>query len=252
MNAKALRRAALTLSGMFGPALVSVVGGCGSTAAETSDDVSAVSSAGEVSSPATGARSDAAEELVAGGMDSGDSLRDPQPWWNESPTGPVSTTLGDFVVGVRSEPAVYHSFQEAHPGARESLTVTYQLRTADRRVVWFELEYGGEGVRSFQLQDDGFLSLRRDDRELLARSGAVTIEPVGTDAIKISFDKVTVAPEDDPGSPELIGSGVVEGPLRRICRRADDVLTAELNGVKPLTPPPVHDEAWINRFCSGS
>jgi len=184
-------------------------------------------------------------------MDSGGSFDEPS--WNESPNGDVSTTLGEFVVGVRSASAIYHRFQEARPGAREYLSVLHTLRTRDRKAFTFEFEYA-EGVNSFAFQDRGHFSINRDGEVLVGHSGTVTIEPIGSDAIKVSFDQLTVRPdragEDGPWTPEFIGSGVVEGPLRRICSRASDAVYAD-NYVPP-TPAPVHDAAWISQFCGGA
>ena len=182
-------------------------------------------------------------------MDSGGSFDAPS--WNESPNGDVTSTLGDYVLGVRSDSAIAHRLQEARPGAPEYLSVLHQLRTRDNKVFTFEFEYT-DGVRSFGLRDRGYLTLSSNGEEFVGHSGTVTIEPTGPDAIKVSFEQVTVragsTAEGDPVTPEFIGSGVVEGPLRRICSRAGDAVYAD-NDVPPPTPAPVHDAAWINQFC---
>ena len=68
------------------------------------------------------------------------------------------------------------------------------------------------------------------------------------DALEVSFEQIVVGPIDEAGGAELIGNGVVEGPLRRNCIRTADVTYAHSAGMKP-TPAPLHDEAWIDQFC---
>src|SRR5688572_6901785 len=109
MIARAPRRNTLALTGILGLAVATVA--CSGAddpadmhAAESSAMASATSSSSNVT-PST-------DPMVAGGMDSGGSVVAP-PSWNESPDGQVTTTLGDYVVGVRSTTPITLEFQEA-------------------------------------------------------------------------------------------------------------------------------------------
>ena len=125
--------------------------------------------------------------------------------------------------------------------------IAFALTTVDGRMVTFDFEYTGV-KRTFSLGDSGAFSIFKNDEELLGRGGTVTIEPVGADAVKVSFEQIVVGPENEAGGAEVLGNGLVEGPLRRLCNRAADVLYSQSTGTLP-TPTPLHDEAWIDQFC---
>jgi hypothetical protein len=186
---------------------------------------------------------------VAGEMDSGGNQLQPSDD-KPSPNGRVTTTLGDYVVNVRSDQPLAHIFQEAQPGAPERLFLRHYLEPAAGQVVVFEFDYA-EGTQSFPVTENGFISITKDGQELVGGTGTVTIESMGADAIKVTFDQIAMVPGADgsggpPSTPELIGNGVVEGPLRKSCQRATDVVHAD--DAAP-TPAALHDAAWITQFC---
>jgi hypothetical protein len=241
------RRNELTLTGILALVLASV--GCGGTeesasANEYPDDSSATlgasSSSNIVPSP------EQSEQLIADGTVIVGSSAAP-PSWNESPDGEVTTTLGEYVENVRSSSPIAHWFQETRHGAPERMYVTFYLRTADDRRVSFDFEYTGV-QRTFSLRDSGAFNIVKNGEELFGRDGTVTIEPLGADALEVSFEQLVVGPENEAGGAEVIGNGVVQGPLRRLCNRAADVTYSHAVALKP-TPPPLHDEAWIDQFC---
>ena len=208
MITSAPRRNTLALTGIL--SLAAATAACsGAEDADMRPDVSSTTS------PTT------SSSLVEGEMDSGGSSAAP-PSWNESPDGRVTTTLGDYVVGVRSKSPIAHWFQEARPGAPEFMHIAFALTTVDGRMVTFDFEYTGV-KRTFSLGDSGAFSIFKNDEELLGRGGTVTIEPVGADAVKVSFEQIVVGPENEVGGAEVLGNGLVEGPLCRLCNRAADV-----------------------------
>lgn len=187
---------------------------------------------------------------VAGGMDSGGVLAGKV--GNTSPNGVVTTNLGDFT-DVRSDTPLSHIFQPASAGVPEKLFLRHYLETPTGQVVVFEFDYTS-GVRSFPIAENGFLAMKRNGTELIAKAGDVTIEPVDTGALKVSFAQITMAAEDDDNEPpavlETIGSGRVLGPLRRSCLDAGDVPESEeAEAAEPTSASSMYDAAWIAAFC---
>jgi len=186
---------------------------------------------------------------VAGGMDSGGNNQAAS-GQNTSLDGPVTTTLGEKIVGVRSENPIAHIFQEAQAGVPERLFLRHYLEMPSGQTVAFEFDYG-DGSRTFPIAENGFLALTTGGRELVAKAGTVTIQPQENGRIKLSFDQIEAAPPEDvtpaPAALDAIGNGAVEGPVKRVCVRAGSFVNAE--GAALPTPPAVHDAAWIKSFC---
>jgi hypothetical protein len=134
---------------------------------------------------------------------------------NTSPDGPTVTTLGDFMVDVRSY-SLTHYFDKSV----NRLTLEHGVETPNRESFRFSFDYAG-GNDSFAVSDlgdyrglkdrNGFLMITEDGREMIARTGTVSIESTEGATVRVELDGIGVIPFD-PLVPEdltelrLIGS----------------------------------------------
>jgi len=212
------------------------------------------SKAQEPAKVATAPTGDQASAQASGGIDSGGNLG-AQSGQNTAPDGAVTTTLGDLIVNVRSQTPLAHVFQEAKAAIPERLFLRHYLQIPNGQTVVFEFDYT-DGAHSFVVAENGFLSVTINGSEFVAKKGEVIIEPdpVATDAIKVSFEDLVVVPVDESSAaPTAIGSGLVTGPLHRVCIRAKDVVSAEQGELlqdSGATAVPAHDDVWIGHFCT--
>ena len=180
---------------------------------------------------------------VAGGMDGAGNVGLDQT--NTSAAGPVTTTLGDFLIEEHSDTLLSHVYQEGVGGQPSRLFLLHSVVTLTRTLV-FEFDYQG-GSESFGVTDRGFLSLGENAQERVAQAGTVRIEPMGTDLLQITFSGVTLGPD------AIVGDGAVSGPVRRVCWPASGVVTANHDGDPPNeatgAPPSLDDQALKAAFC---
>lgn len=249
-------------------------GACGGQQQGVQAEQSAASSddTAEVAVRSTGSGS----QVVQGGMDSGGLLPPVGPQ-NTSSDGAVLNNFGEFLVDVRSTNSLIHYYQEKIPGvAPDQLTILHQVITKEGRQLNFGFPYLG-GRDSFDIAGRGYLSIERDGVLLLAKTGHVQIEPLENGNITVLFEQLGLGHSDRSEVTFFLGDGLVLGPLRHVCQRAEEFQLAVLSqppqgvtdaGVQMDTvgigdasagqpsladaavePELDFDEDWIHEFC---